>query len=114
MHGTNAGARGTVLPRLGGRVEERHASAVEGVQAHYDQDITDESVVPFQIEGVDGHIRPGDVVLCFNFRTVAAANGFDTGVVPGLDGTDGLHYVTMTNYDERFNGVHVLYDKPNW
>jgi 2,3-bisphosphoglycerate-independent phosphoglycerate mutase len=24
-----------------------------------------------------------------------------------------LHYVTMTNYDERFEGVHVLYDKPN-
>ena len=24
-----------------------------------------------------------------------------------------LHYVTMTNYDESFKGVHVLYDKPN-
>ena len=24
-----------------------------------------------------------------------------------------LHYVTMTNYDESFRGVHVLYDKPN-
>ena len=24
-----------------------------------------------------------------------------------------LHYVTMTNYDERFTGVEVLYDKPN-
>ena len=54
---------------LVGEVEERHASAVEGVQAHYDQDITDEFVVPFQIEGVDGCIRPGDVVVCFNFRT---------------------------------------------
>ena len=24
-----------------------------------------------------------------------------------------LHYVTMTNYDESFKGVHVIYDKPN-
>ena len=24
-----------------------------------------------------------------------------------------LHYVTMTNYDENFSGVNVIYDKPN-
>ena len=102
---------------LVGEVEERHASAVEGVQAHYDQDITDEFVVPFQIKGVDGHIRPGDVVLCFNFRTdrcreitqALTQQSFPKQNMAPLD----LHYVTMTNYDERFEGVHVLYDKPN-
>ena len=102
---------------LVGEVEERHASAVEGVQAHYDQDITDEFVVPFQIEGVDGHIRPGDVVLCFNFRTdrcreitqALTQQSFPDQNMAPLD----LHYVTMTNYDESFEGVHVLYDKPN-
>ena len=102
---------------LVGEVEVRHATAVEGVQAHYDQDITDEFVVPFQIEGVDGHIRPGDVVLCFNFRTdrcreitqALTQQSFPDQNMAPLD----LHYVTMTNYDERFEGVHVLYDKPN-
>ena len=102
---------------LVGEVEERHASAVEGVQAHYDQDITDEFVLPFQIEGVDGHIRPGDVVLCFNFRTdrcreitqALTQQPFPDQNMAPLD----LHYVTMTNYDESFEGVHVLYDKPN-
>ena len=102
---------------LVGEVEERHASAVEGVQAHYDQDITDEFVVPFQIKGVDGHIRSGDVVLCFNFRTdrcreitqALTQQSFPKQNMAPLD----LHYVTMTNYDERFEGVHVLYDKPN-
>ena len=102
---------------LVGEVEERHASAVEGVQVHYDQDITDEFVVPFQIEGVDGHIRPGDVVLCFNFRTdrcreitqALTQQSFPDHDMAPLD----LHYVTMTNYDESFEGVHVLYDKPN-
>ena len=102
---------------LVGEVEERHASAVEGVQAHYDQDITDEFVLPFQIEGVDGHIRPGDVVLCFNFRTdrcreitqALTQQSFPDQNMAPLD----VHYVTMTNYDESFEGVHVLYDKPN-
>ena len=102
---------------LVGEVEERHASAVEGVQAHYDQDITDEFVVPFQIEGVDGHIRPGDVVLCFNFRTDRCreiTQALTQQLFPDQNMAPmALHYVTMTNYDESFEGVHVLYDKPN-
>ena len=102
---------------LVGEVEERHASAVAGVQAHYDQDITDEFVVPFQIEGVDGHIRPGDVVLCFNFRTDRCreiTQALTQQSFPDQDMTPvSLHYVTMTNYDESFKGVQVLYDKPN-
>ena len=102
---------------LVGEVEERYASAVEGVQAHYDQDITDEFVAPFQIEGVDGCIRPGDVVVCFNFRTDRCreiTQALTQQSFPELDMTPlALHYVTMTNYDESFEGVHVLYDKPN-
>ena len=102
---------------LVGEVEERHAAAVAGVQAHYDQDITDEFVVPFQIEGVDGHIRPGDVVLCFNFRTDRCreiTQALTQQSFPDQDMTPvSLHYVTMTNYDESFTGVQVLYDKPN-
>ena len=102
---------------LVGKVEERYASAVEGVQAHYDQDITDEFVVPFQIEGVDGCIRPGDVVVCFNFRTDRCREITQALTQQSFPEQDmapvALHYVTMTNYDESFEGVHVLYDKPN-
>ena len=56
-------------------------------------------------------------MLCFNFRTdrcreitqaLTQESFEDHGMAP-LD----LHYVTMTNYDESFKGVHVLYDKPN-
>ena len=72
---------------------------------------------PFQIEGVDGVVRPGDVVLCFNFRTdrcreitqALTQEAFEEHGMAPLD----LHYVTMTNYDDSFKGVHVLYDKPN-
>ena len=31
--------------------------------------MTDEFIVPFKVSGVDGDIREGDVVICFNFRT---------------------------------------------
>jgi len=96
---------------------ERHASALQGVEAHYAKGVTDEFVEPFQIEGVDGLIRPGDVVLCFNFRTdrcreITQALTQEAFPEVGMTPLD-LHYVTMTNYDESFRGVHVLYDKPN-
>ena len=39
--------------------EASYASAIEGVQAHYDRGVTDEFVEPFLVEGVDGGIRPG-------------------------------------------------------
>ena len=98
-------------------VSNTYASALEGVGAHYAKGVTGEFVEPFQIDGVDGLIRPGDVVLCFNFRTdrcreitqALTQEAFPEAGMAPLD----LHYVTMTNYDESFRGVHVLYDKPN-
>jgi len=98
-------------------VSDTYASALEGVEAHYAKGVTDEFVEPFQIEGVDGLIRPGDVVLCFNFRTdrcreITQALTQEAFPEAGMSPLD-LHYVTMTNYDESFRGVHVLYDKPN-
>ena len=100
-----------------GQSKASYASALEGVQAHYDRGVTDEFVEPFLVDGVDGRIRPGDVVLCFNFRTdrcreitqVLTQEAFPEYGMKPLD----LHYVTMTNYDEGFQGVHVMYDKPN-
>ena len=35
----------------------------------YEAGTTDEFVEPAVMEGVDGLLRPGDVVFCFNFRT---------------------------------------------
>ena len=100
-----------------GNVETWYDSAIDGISANYEAGITDEFIEPFGVNGVDGKIREGDVVLCFNFRTDRCREITQTltqqafpehGLAP-LD----LHYVTMTNYDEGFRGVHVLYDKPN-
>ena len=44
------------------------ASATAGIQASYEAGVTDEFVVPFTIEGVDGRISAGDGVIFANFR----------------------------------------------
>ncbi len=97
----------------------RAPSASWAIEASYNKGITDEFIEPCAIVGTDGqplaHIRPGDVVICFNFRTdrcreiteVLTQQAFpEQGMKPLA-----LHYVTMTLYDHRFKGVNVLFSK---
>jgi 2,3-bisphosphoglycerate-independent phosphoglycerate mutase len=57
------------------------------------------------------------VVLCFNFRTdrgreitqALTQKDFPEQAMRKLD----LYYVTMTNYDDKFQNVHVIFDKDN-
>ena len=100
-----------------GRTERSFGDSLSGIQASYDEGITDEFIVPFAVEGVDGSIRPGDVVICFNFRTdrcreITMALTQQAFPEHGMEPL-ALHYVTMTNYDDSFEGVSVMYDKPN-
>jgi 2,3-bisphosphoglycerate-independent phosphoglycerate mutase len=94
-------------------------SATEGIRNSYAQGVTDEFIEPIAIAGVDGKplatIRPGDAVICFNFRTdrcreitqALTQQAFpEYGMVPLP-----LHYVTMTEYDHRYHGVQVLFHK---
>lgn len=90
------------------------------VQASYKEGVTDEFLKPLICakEGKPkGVIKEGDVVLCFNFRT-------DRGrqITQALTQKDfpehdmkrmSVHYVTMTNYDDSFKGVHVMFGKDN-
>jgi 2,3-bisphosphoglycerate-independent phosphoglycerate mutase len=93
------------------------ASVEEGIRSSYDDKISDEFIIPFRIQGVEGQIRPNDVVICFNFRTDRCRQ-ITTALTQkdfpefGMS-TLPLHYVTMTNYDDKFNNVKVVYDKPN-
>ncbi|MGB2229114.1 MAG: alkaline phosphatase family protein, partial [Flavobacteriales bacterium] len=56
-------------------------------------------------------------VICFNFRTDRCreiTSALTQQAYPEHEMEPiPLHYVTMTNYDDSFKGVHVLYDKPN-
>ena len=47
---------------------ERAVSATAGIQDSYAAGVTDEFVIPFAIEGVDGRIQAGDGVIFANFR----------------------------------------------
>ena len=97
----------------------RHAA--DAIEASYKENITDEFIMPAAI--VDEGNKPlatieeGDAVICFNFRTdrcreitqVLTQKDFHEHTMHKLN----LHYVTMTNYDDTFTNVHVVYDKDN-
>ncbi|UZO82581.1 2,3-bisphosphoglycerate-independent phosphoglycerate mutase [Aquimarina sp. ERC-38] len=99
---------------------EKSISAQDSIQKSYDEDITDEFIKPVAIQkdGIDvATIKEGDVVLFFNFRTdrgrelteMLSQMDFPEYNTRKLD----LYYVTMTNYDDNFKNIKVVYDKDN-
>lgn len=91
------------------------------IERSYDQKVTDEFIKPVVMVDRSGEpvgkIRPGDVVICFNFRTDRLREmtiALTQKDFPEHDmKTMPLHYVTMTRYDDTFKGVKILYDKDN-
>ena len=93
----------------------------EAIAKSYEEGITDEFIKPIVATneaGVPiGKIDEDDVIVFFNFRTdrgrqltqVLSQEDFDDFDMKKLP----LYYVTMTNYDDNFNGIHVIYDKDN-
>ncbi|MEC4112518.1 2,3-bisphosphoglycerate-independent phosphoglycerate mutase [Myroides pelagicus] len=94
---------------------------VEAVQQSYANDITDEFLKPVVIVDTNdkpiGNIEADDVVIFFNFRTdrgreltqVLSQEDFPEQDMHKLP----LYFVTLTNYDDTFKNVHVVYDKAN-
>jgi 2,3-bisphosphoglycerate-independent phosphoglycerate mutase len=85
----------------------------------YENDVTDEFIKPI-IHTDDngqpvGQIKDGDIVISFNFRTDRGRE--ITQVLSQQDYHEfGMHklnldYITMTNYDDSFKNVKVIYDK---
>lgn len=97
------------------------SDASTSIQQSYDSDVTDEFIKPIIM--VDKNNQPkttiieDDVIIFFNFRT-------DRGrqLTEALSQKDfpefnmkklPLYFVTMTNYDDTFNKIHVIYDGKN-
>jgi 2,3-bisphosphoglycerate-independent phosphoglycerate mutase len=89
------------------------------VQQSYAEGITDEFVRPIVVCDRDSEplavLEDGDVVLCFNFRTdrcreITIALTQEDKREHGMECIP-LYYLTMTRYDETFEGVHVLFEK---
>ncbi|MCU0359017.1 MAG: 2,3-bisphosphoglycerate-independent phosphoglycerate mutase [Cyclobacteriaceae bacterium] len=91
------------------------------VQQSYDDNVTDEFIKPVVVTDNHNHplatIQDGDAVLCFNFRTdrgrqitqALTQQNFPEQEMKALK----LHYTTLTNYDDTFKEVHVIFDKDN-
>ena len=93
----------------------------ESIQNSYDNGITDEFIKPIVRVDEDNNpiatIKDSDAVICFNFRTdrcreittvLTQTNMLDFGMK-----TLNLHYTTMTNYDDTYKNVNVIYNKKN-
>lgn len=95
--------------------------AVLSVLDSYKNEITDEFIDPIVMVDNDDKpvatIQNDDVVIFFNFRTdrgrelteVLSQEDFHEQNMHKLN----LYYVTMTNYDDTYKNVHVIYDKDN-
>ena len=102
-------------------VGEKSTDLVATVRKSYDNGITDEFIKP--IVAVDDHdeaigtLQEGDMVIFFNYRNDRAKEL--TIVLTQEDMPDAgmhtlpLYYCTMTPYDAKFKGVHILFDKEN-
>lgn len=102
-------------------VGEKVKDPLAAVQASYDANITDEFIKPIVVVDQDnqpiGKIQEGDVVICFNFRTdrgreiteVLTQRDFPEHEMKKLS----LYYVTLTNYDDSFKDVNVIFKKDN-
>ncbi|ANU53380.1 2,3-bisphosphoglycerate-independent phosphoglycerate mutase [Acutalibacter muris] len=107
------------------RVEKAYAAMVYGegqkaecpvcaVQHSYDENVTDEFVVPTVVEGAEP-IESGDSVIFYNFRPDRAREITRTLVDPDFAGFERrggffpLTYVCMTQYDATMPNVDVAY-----
>ena len=100
---------------------EKTNNVLRAIQNNYEKDITDEFIKPLVITNDDNEptatIKNGDVVIFFNFRTdrgrqlteALSQEDFHEYNMHKLD----LHYVTMTNYDDNFKGINVVFNKEN-
>ncbi len=99
---------------------EATTNVLSTLRHSYDAGITDEFIQPIVVIENDkpvATIKEGDAVLCFNFRTdrgrqiteVLTQQDFPEYGMKALP----LHYTTLTNYDNTFTNVHVVFEKDN-
>lgn len=93
-------------------------NAEKSILDSYDNGVTDEFIKPIIMVDENNQpkatIKEGDVVIFFNFRTdrgrqltnVLSQNDLHEYNMHKLS----LYFVTMTNYDQTFKNIHVIYN----
>ncbi len=101
-------------------IGEATTDVLQTIQKSYDANVTDEFIKPIVVTNSGkpiAAVQPGDVVLCFNFRTdrgreitqVLTQQDFPEQDMKALS----LHYITLTNYDDTFKNIKTIFDKDN-
>ena len=97
----------------------KETDPVEALQHSYDNDVTDEFVLPTVIEK-DGKptalIKDGDTIIFFNFRPDRAREITKTFCLDEFDGFDRgprkkVHYICFTDYDVTIPNKEVAFKK---
>ena len=100
---------------------EKSSNLISSIENNYANGCTDEFIKP--IIKVNSNNQPisriknDDVVIFFNFRTDRGREL--TKVLSQKDNLEfnmkklNLHYVTMTNYDNTFSNINVVFNKSN-
>ena len=99
---------------------ESSINLLNTINKNYENDVTDEFIKPLIVtenEKPVAKIEENDVVIFFNFRTdrgreltnMLSQNDFPEQETKKLD----LYFVTMTNYDDSFENIKIIYNKNN-
>jgi 2,3-bisphosphoglycerate-independent phosphoglycerate mutase len=94
---------------------------LKAIQESYDNGDTDEFIKPIVIQDDNNQpvarLQKDDVVIFFNFRTDRGRQLTQVLSQECMHDFDmhklKLYFVTLTNYDETFKNIHVVYDKEN-
>ncbi len=99
-------------------IGQKSSDLEKSIEDAYAAGITDEFIEPIiQANLEDPRIHEGDAVICFNFRTdrcreiteALTQQAFPDHSMHPL----ALHYTTMTEYDQSFRNVHVVFQNDN-
>ena len=102
-------------------IGEKTNDIISTIQNFYNNDVTDEFLPPIICQDKNGNnigkISDGDAVICFNYRTdrcreittVLSQQNMYEYEMKKLD----LHFTTITNYDDSFTNVGVIFEKKN-
>ena len=102
-------------------IGEESFDILKSVKDSYANGVTDEFIKPIVCMKSDGNpvslIEDGDVLFSFNYRSdrmrqLSRVLTQENNLKINIKKKD-LHFITMTNYDESFVGINILYDKEN-
>lgn len=101
----------------------KYTDPVKAMEESYAAGVTDEFVKPVSIVAEEGETRQvgtiseNDAVIFFNFRNDRAREITSVLTQEDMEQMDmktlPLHYCCLTPYDDKFTGVHILFDKEN-